>query len=84
MPSQYKCFLRTLIIEPNIRDYFSIIVHTYKKNKQKPEQKKPVIISQAMAEYKGVNFQYAQIKMLCSLVRRIYPCITPVRFQKYH
>ena len=44
-----KMLPRTLIIEPNIRDYFSILVLTYKK-KQPPPQKKPVIISQSMAE----------------------------------
>ena len=43
MPSQYKCFLRSLIIELNIRDYFSIIVLTYKKNPKKPEQKNPLL-----------------------------------------
>ena len=37
--SIWKCFPRTLIKDPNIRDHFSIIVITYKnKNKTKPEK----------------------------------------------
>ena len=41
MPSQYEnaSHAHVLIIEPNIRDYFSIIVLTYKKTNNPPPQK---------------------------------------------
>ena len=37
--SIWKCFLRTLIIDPNIRNHFSIIVLTYKPPPN-PQKKK--------------------------------------------
>ena len=58
MPSQYeKSFPRTLIIDPNIRDHFSIVVLTNTPPATPPPQKKnprnkskTVIISQSMAQ----------------------------------
>ena len=49
--------LRRMLIEPNIRDYFSILVLTYKKKQTPPPpakknktKQKTVIISQSIAE----------------------------------